>query len=288
MPVFITPQASPGPRGANPTEEEKDHGRSTLEMEFTKHKAKFSSPLLDANVPLPSDARSDTSITGGDDDTDDRFCDSSARESAMTVFNRDTVKCSSELSRDRSGPSLASRRRTSMLTEDMKASWRARCAAATSSAVSSMQTYFGTPHASSPSPLSRLPTIPDVEDFEIETETDAYLPLIPEPSPIYYRPTGLRKRRLSLSPTLPSIPEAAHVVSPVEPSDSDTEGSLGIFEHHADDFLYDNLSENERCTTPLTYFSAGELEDDFCEGGDEEEDRKSVSERSCPCKRNRS
>ncbi|KAI5120705.1 hypothetical protein M0805_007667 [Coniferiporia weirii] len=282
MSVIITPQASPEPRGDSPTEEEKDHEKSTLEMEFTKHQAKFSSPLLDANVPLPSDARSDTSITADDDDSDDRFFDPSARRSVITVFNRDTVRCSSELSRGRSGPSLASRRRTSMLTEDMKASWRARCAAATSSAVSSMQSYFGTLHASSPTPLSRLPTIPDVDDLETETETDAYLPLIPEPSPSYYRPTGLRKRRLSLSPTLPSIPEAAHVASPVEPVDSDTESSLGIFEHHADDFLYDNLSENERCTTPLTYFSAGELEDDFCEGGDGEEDGKSVSERSCP------
>ncbi|THG96989.1 hypothetical protein EW145_g7682 [Phellinidium pouzarii] len=259
VPIIVEPQPSPKFWDVDEAETDKDLERSPLGLDFMKHQVNFLSPLLDANVPLVSDAFSDTSA----DDDDVQIYAHSVQNLATAKFQNfgpgsDHVDSKpAEPSRGRSLDSSLLSRRTSMLTEDMKASWRARCAAATNISVSPVQYRLNTLHALSPlqSPLSRFSVASE------DSDTDSHAPLILDTSPIYRRLTGLRKRRLSLSPTLPSIPETTHVLSPVEPIDSDSESSLGIFEHHADDFLYD-----------------GELDEDARDG----DDSKSISEGSCP------
>ena len=117
--------------------------------------------------------------------------------------------------------------------------------------------------------LLQLPTIMDEQ--EMAPEDDG---VENEPGPLeepivetraelqdITRLAGRRKRRLSLSPTLPSIPEAVNIsekgpASAAESCDSDSDSSQGIYEHLGQDFLYDSLSETERCQTPMTYLTA--------------------------------
>ncbi|EJD07071.1 uncharacterized protein FOMMEDRAFT_152423 [Fomitiporia mediterranea MF3/22] len=125
------------------------------------------------------------------------------------------------------------------------------------------------------SQLSRLPTISDESELEQEQDdgydSESLVPLIADTPPEaqqHKRAMGRRRRRLSLSPTLPPIPETTqsrplNAISPTDFGDSESDSSHGIFEHLAEDFLYDSLSENEHCQTPMTYLTADELELDL-------------------------
>ncbi|KAH8112684.1 hypothetical protein DFH11DRAFT_1606432 [Phellopilus nigrolimitatus] len=269
------PESSPQvyPRVQDMTEAGKSQ-ESPTESTFSRHFANFSSPLLEATVPLPSDGSSEISA---DEDRDRARSTQTSplRLSQESTFRRsrtDTEPRDSEDARGRpADPSGGSMRRTTMLSDSLRATWRAKCKAASNPSLLPWESPSSTLLTSYQ--LSKFPTAPHDSESELcrPSGTDsspAYVPL--------QRPSGLRKRRLSLSPTLPSIPEATNsVVSPVEPNDSDTESSLGIFEHQAEDFLYDNLSE--RCPTPMTYLSAGEFEED--ERGN---DYESYSDGTCP------
>lgn len=247
----------------------------------------YSSPQPEAGVPLPSE-------TGSETFTEDAHASQGSTNSKISSqdehYQFQTSAVDDVKYLDDRVLSPIPINKMSKVTEEMKASWQAKCAKLTISFPSKR-----TGDVRTSSQLSRLPTIADeVEEPEMETvsESGSLAFAITDPLPVPIHP-GLRRRKLSLSPTLASIPEASRDLPFIpldltkidkhlgpQDSDSNTESSMGIFEHHAEDFLYDSLSDTERCQTPLTYLSAGEFPDDDDDDGNEE----SCSEGSFSCK----
>lgn len=261
------------PTESNDNDEDDNSPRDELSM-FAGMNINFSSPLLEATVPLPSDSGSDMSGDGCDLYPPYAINRTRSRSSSPRVnrefeqrFDRNSQVSSTQCRIASPTPTY------SKVTDTMRADWRARCAAAAARSPSPRR--LASPPcidiARTSLYLSRLPTISDESEVEEEAELEdreALLPLLPVPSsdwqPLVH-PAGRRKRRLSLSPTLSSIPEAAHIhdpelSSPEDPAGSDSDSSQGILEHQAEDFLYESLSENERCQSPTTYLTPEDFE----------------------------
>lgn len=244
--------------------------RGALDLQLSMHEADFS-PLLGAEGPMLSDARSDTSYE------DDEFRKDAVSRVDSRSQSTSPKSARSELNtkqNDSPATSSLSERRAIALTEEMKSSWRATFDAAIYSSSQQTQTRLST---------LTIPALISPQSLASSAMDDSRAYLIPEPSPSYRRP-ALRPRRLSLSPALPSIPELQLSVSEAHDT-SDAESSLGIYEHSVDDFLYDNLSEAGFSTTSLPYQSAyGENEGEEEEvEEDDEYGQDTFSVGTCPC-----
>ncbi|KAL5486258.1 hypothetical protein ACEPAI_7304 [Sanghuangporus weigelae] len=242
----------------------------------------FSSPLLETDTAFPTDVHSDTSSDNEDISTGLRL---SGRLPGRLAYRRSSPQpCQTSQQGDHGDatmvPLLCDRlgsQDSSTTRSGFADAIRAACRARSGGVVrppaplrlnnlSSLKIVGTLPW------LSQLPTILDEQEMGQGQDAVEYEPGSMEEPVVETRPelhditrAGRRKRRLSLSPTLPSIPEAVNIhelgpMSAVDPYDPDSDSSKGIYEHRGQDFLYDSLSETERCHTPMTYLTADDLD----------------------------
>ncbi|KAL5504370.1 hypothetical protein ACEPAH_8444 [Sanghuangporus vaninii] len=243
----------------------------------------FSSPLLTTDIAFPMDVHSDTSSDNEDMSTSLRL---SGRLTSRLAYRRSSPQpCQTSQQGDHGDATMVPLLLGKLGSQDSTTSGsgfadaiRAACRARSGGVVrppaplrlnnlSSLKIAGTLPW------LSQLPTILDEQEMgrgqdAVEYESGSMEEPVVETRPELQditRLTGRRKRRLSLSPTLPSIPEAVniHELGPIpaaDPCDSDSDSSQGIYEPRGQDFLYDGLSETERCQTPMTYLTAVDLD----------------------------
>ncbi|KAL5525544.1 hypothetical protein ACEPAG_6880 [Sanghuangporus baumii] len=239
----------------------------------------FYSPLLETDIAFPTDVHSDTSSDNEDISPGLRL---SGRLLGRLAYRRSSPQpCQTSQQGDHGDAIMVPLLRGRLGSQDssttgsgfadaIRAACRARSGGVVQLPAPLCLNNLSSLKIAGPLPwLSQLPTILDEQEMGQEQDAVVYESGSMEEQVVETRPelqditllSGRRKRRLSLPPTLPSIPEAVNIhelgsMSAADPYDPDSDSSQGIYEHHGQDFLYDSLSETERCHTPMTYLTA--------------------------------
>lgn len=255
----------------NDSNETENEERCALDLQLSKHEMEFS-PLLRSEVILSHDDRN--TLEFNEDFTDPGDCEGLSSE-ALQARNLNLAQSvvGPEQITELASSSLLERR-GNPLSEEMKTSWRLRLDEVVDSSSRCSPVRF--PQSISNLSPVRTPSPSTVDDSRIYAISD---------NVTNYRRSPLRPRRLSQSPTLPSIPERLPSVDEHEGDSDDAESSLGIYEHWADAYLVDNTSEEQSVTSPTYHSAYGGNDDDYEEeGASEDDERDNFSFSSYPCK----